>query len=259
MSSRPAIPNRTKRKVRQRCGFGCIVCGLPIYEYDHMPGYAKVKRHKADELTLLCPNHHSMKTKKLISDEEIYIANKNPHNLQKGSTTPFQMGFNGQSPTIMLGTQTFLCSDTRRPAVFAPIMIDKHVLFGFTIDTNGLLLNMEARDSNNKTVLLIKNSELILSSGVWDASFVGNTLKIQEGHGKYIVELSFNPPDKFIIKRYKLTFSGTTVEILPKEIRFRGRDIPNFKLLGDGIIDANIGILVGQAPNGLGVGIKVGN
>lgn len=63
MNNRPNIPAKLKRKVRQRCGFGRIICGLPIYEYDHIVEYSKTKHHNEGELTLLCPTHHSMKTK----------------------------------------------------------------------------------------------------------------------------------------------------------------------------------------------------
>ena len=55
MSDERNIPAEIKRQVRQRCGFGCIICGLPIYEYEHMEEWAKVKRHRTEEITLLCP------------------------------------------------------------------------------------------------------------------------------------------------------------------------------------------------------------
>lgn len=39
------IPLSIQRKVRQRCGFGCVICGMPLYEYEHMAEWAQVKRH----------------------------------------------------------------------------------------------------------------------------------------------------------------------------------------------------------------------
>jgi hypothetical protein len=55
------IPFPIKRKIRQRCGFGCVICGLPLYEYEHLLGFAKVKRHVEKEITLLCDQHHREK------------------------------------------------------------------------------------------------------------------------------------------------------------------------------------------------------
>ena len=137
-------------------------------------------------------------------------------------------------------------------------MMDKHIFFGFTIDTNGLMLNVEARDSDDNIVLLIEDSEMIISSEVWDITMEGRTLKIREGYGRYIVELEFNPPDNIIVKRYKVTFGETTVEVLPSKIVFTGGFVSTFSITGSGGFDANIGILVGDGPKKLSVGLKIG-
>jgi 5-methylcytosine-specific restriction endonuclease McrA len=75
---RPDIPDGIKREVRQRCGFGCVLCGFPIYEYEHIIDYSIVREHVAANLTLLCPNHHAQKTRKLISRQVVETANANP-------------------------------------------------------------------------------------------------------------------------------------------------------------------------------------
>ena len=49
-----AISLPTKRAVRQRCGFGCVLCGKPIYQYDHMHGYTLENADDPDAITLLC-------------------------------------------------------------------------------------------------------------------------------------------------------------------------------------------------------------
>jgi hypothetical protein len=77
---RPPIPYEIKREVRQRCGFGCVICGSPLYEYEHMEGWAVVHRHVAEEITLLCDKHHSERTKGLLPKEDVVKANNNPYN-----------------------------------------------------------------------------------------------------------------------------------------------------------------------------------
>jgi trigger factor len=90
---RPPIPASTKRIVRQRCGFGCVFCGLPLYEYDHMGGYSPAVGHDPDEITLLCPDHHSQKTRGLLTEADVRRANASPVNIREGRTAPF--GLNG--------------------------------------------------------------------------------------------------------------------------------------------------------------------
>lgn len=69
------IPRPIQREVRQRCGFGCVICGTPLYEYEHMEEWAEVKRHVAEEITLLCDKHHKEKTNGWLPKEDVRKAN----------------------------------------------------------------------------------------------------------------------------------------------------------------------------------------
>jgi len=258
MSSRPSIPSKIKREVRKRCGFGCVICGLPIYEYDHLPGFANVKRHKESELTLLCPNHHAMKTKRLLSNIQVEEANSAPINHRRGNSSPFTLMFSGDSPKIMISGLTFQCTETYKPRFLIPIMLNKRALFGFTIVDGGLLLNMDVRDAKGKKVLRIKDSELEVSSSAWDATIVGNKIIIKEGLRDSIVELELCPPGKFIINKYRIESGGVTVSIDKSTISFRGEKIVSMNLMGDGIYDANVCILSGDAPRNMSVALKLG-
>ena len=259
MQPRPPIPGRIKRKVRQRCGFGCVICGLPIYEYDHKPGFANVKRHRAEELTLLCPNHHAEKTKGLLPEARVEAADREPFNLHRGSTSPYFLWFDGTAPEIVLGQLIFTCADSRRPTVMLPVVVHRYIPIGFTLDTKGLMLNLDARDSKNNQVLLIRESELILSTTTWDATLVGHTLSIWEKSGGLSLSMEFQPPHRIVITRYHISTGGVTIDIDPTKIEFTGEVTPNLTLAGSGTISANIGVLIGDAPPGLGVGIRLGN
>lgn len=253
--SRPKIPEKIKREVRKRCGFGCVICGLPIYEYDHIIEYSKTKRHLAKELTLLCPLCHSAKTKGHIPVEDVIKANENPYNLSSGTSTPYLIRFSGQEPEIHFGGLKFICTHGSKPKYLYPIVIDKKPLFGFTVVDGGLLLNMEVRDESGRKVLKIRDSQLQVSDCVWDATFVGKTLVLKEQLRKSIVEVEFCPPSIFKIKRYKIASGDTVVEIKDSLIHFHGSDIPTVELVcdGTGTMDGNVGIAVGELPKGLSV------
>jgi predicted restriction endonuclease len=68
---RPAIPEHISRTVRQQCGFGCAICGMPFFEYEHIEEWADVKEHTVENILLLCPNHHSSKTTKKLSADRL--------------------------------------------------------------------------------------------------------------------------------------------------------------------------------------------
>ena len=62
------IPNLVKRQVRQSCGFGCVICGASIIDYEHVdPIFAEAKEHDPEKITLLCPQHHAKVTRGFLS------------------------------------------------------------------------------------------------------------------------------------------------------------------------------------------------
>src|SRR5438045_2387632 len=71
------IPKIIKREIRQRCKFCCIICENGLFQYHHFnPEYQFAKQHDPNGITLLCPNHHSEATTKLLTFEQITEADK---------------------------------------------------------------------------------------------------------------------------------------------------------------------------------------
>src|SRR5262245_53494220 len=98
---RPEIPDPVQREVRQRCGFGCVVCGLPFYHYDHMEDWSITQTHDPANVTLLCHKHHGEKTNGLLPLREVKKANDNPHNKRQGVSTPYDLHFTGRDCEIV--------------------------------------------------------------------------------------------------------------------------------------------------------------
>ncbi len=51
---RPEIPEAMKREVRQRCGFGCLICGLTLYEYE----LVELQEGQASRFDRISGRHH---------------------------------------------------------------------------------------------------------------------------------------------------------------------------------------------------------
>lgn len=100
------IPEDVARQVRQRAGFGCIICGNALYQYDHFdPEFNQAKEHNANAICLLCARCHSRKTKKLLSLETLRLAASKPKCKETGfSRDAFDVGVG--RPDIILGTFT---------------------------------------------------------------------------------------------------------------------------------------------------------
>lgn len=212
------IPLPIQREVRQRCGFGCVICGMPLYEYEHMEEWAEVKRHVAEEITLLCDQHHREKTGGLLPKKVVSDANANPYNLRTDVSKPYNLHFSGKEASVEIGGNSFTCKDHGYGTSMIPVSVDGTPLIGLILADGHLLLNIVIFDEFNNPVLHIKNNQLYYSTSPWDIQLVGTTLTIREAHRKILIEFDFQPPDKVIIKRGRFLKNGVEILIRPENI-----------------------------------------
>lgn len=201
---RPPLPDPLMREVRQRCGFGCVICGLPLYEYEHMLGWAETERHVAEEITLLCDRHHREKTNKLLPASMVQAANANPYNLRAGVTPPFLLHFGAQDCSVNLGGNVFWTSYRGDGTFIIPVSVDATPLIAFVFEQGRLLLTLQIFDEFNQPILRVLNNELQYVPEPWDIEFTGHRIVVREAARKILIEIDFRPPNQIIIPRAQI-------------------------------------------------------
>jgi hypothetical protein len=100
------IDAAVKRLVRQRAGFGCVICGSAIYTYEHVdPMFAEATVHDPNCITLLCGGCHGRATEGLLSTASVQRAMASPICKETGfSLGPFDI--DADPPTIQVGPVT---------------------------------------------------------------------------------------------------------------------------------------------------------
>jgi hypothetical protein len=100
------ISNDVARQVRQRDGFGCVICGSAFYTYEHFdPEFVDAEKHDPHGICLLCGTCHRRKTSRLLSTESVKKAVLHP----KCKETGFSWGaldVGNEHPEIILGSFT---------------------------------------------------------------------------------------------------------------------------------------------------------
>lgn len=209
MTRRPSIPEATKRLVRQRCCFGCVICGNPIgFQYDHILPYAVENAHHESNITLLCPNHHADKTAARLSQEQVAAANESPANCTSDWTANGPM--HTESATVLtVGTNVAtLDSQTAMRA----LLIDTESLLELRRSPDGRnLLSLDLRDENNDPVLSIVDNELRHLIGVWDSKWVGGRFTLHEAERQILLEILVVPPHEIIIACGRFRANGVEV------------------------------------------------
>ena len=192
------IPAGIKREVRQRCGFGCVICGSALYEYEHFnPTFAEAKEHSAEGIVLLCRNHHGGKGT-LTAPSLIESARKDPFALRLGHTTG-EMEHGSSQPALRIG------SNIGRDVDVMLHVLGDDVLSLLPPEQEGAPYRVTARfkDRSGETILEIVENEIRASTGNWDIEFVGQHLIIRDSGGVSLratiqagVEVGF---DEFLI------------------------------------------------------------
>jgi len=116
------IPVDVERTVRKECGFGCVICGEMLIEYDHFePPFHEVKEeHNASGIALLCPTHHSQRLGKypVLNAETVQQHRLNPRCLQADYHPRMNSFFASPGPagikiasTVVFGPAAKVCID----------------------------------------------------------------------------------------------------------------------------------------------------
>ena len=210
---RPSIPESIKRTVRQECGFGCVLCGCPIYDYDHIEEYSRVQEHEVDNLALLCTEHHRQKTNKRLPVSRVKDARQEPFNVKHGKTTPNNIiTFERFTKTAKIKFGTNYCTyDFSYGNFLSALCIDNNHLVQFKSIDGEFFINIKAYGANNKEVLSIINNELCHSTGIFDVKFEGTILTVKETKKRTILSFNFD-------------MSGT-IEILKMDMKYNKHSV----------------------------------
>lgn len=217
MNTPRSIPHSIKRKVRQACGFGCAICGYPIFEYDHIIPFANVKEHKVSNLVCLCPTHHSEKTRRLLPIRIIRDARRNPYNINNKGKSTHPLYFFGDECLIKLGTVENYYKRTRGAKVYeySPLVIENEELIKIRFDNDDFLyIDLTIRDEANEMAVSIVENELVFRRDFWDVEFIANRLIVKSAEREILFDAIFDMPSLVDIKR--CLFRGKNSKLLLK-------------------------------------------
>ncbi|MCU1631835.1 MAG: endonuclease [Micrococcaceae bacterium] len=223
-----------------------MICGIPVYHYDHIDEYNVVLEHTAANLTLLCGYHHDLKTRGQLPVEVVRAKNAKPHNVTRGNTATHSLFYFADHGEIVAGGNRVLVS--KRSA--SGIKVDGDSLVDFELADGNLMLNLDFRDRDGSPVLTVRRNELIHSTHLWDYEFIGKRLSIREKQGLIYLTVVFEADrQRVVIDKGLLSHNGVDLLVDP-----RGLCILNNRILlsGGSIAGIDTAISVGDDSEGDG-------
>lgn len=194
------IPAGIRRRVRQELGFGCVICGCPIYDYDHIEEFSIVKEHESRNLVLLCPTHHREKGNNLLSIEKIQLAKAEAKSRKWTSNHAIEVGHYlvdiGGNRIVSLGGGVFdICG------------------FGYFLFDQNSRIHAAFFDESGAVVLKIVESEYQLSSDVWDIESSGGAIVFRKKLRDVFLKIDIDANSKIISVTGKVEIDGSVLEL----------------------------------------------
>jgi hypothetical protein len=210
---RPNIPAHIKRQIRQRCGFGCVLCGSPIFEYEHIQGH-KVTGDNPDEMTLLCKFHHGEKTHKRMPVALVATANQAPFNLRRDASGEHPLYYFGENFSVTFGNM-----DVRAELVdgspVAALRVDGQPVIGARLVDGHAELELCLRDADNVPYLVVRKGQLRHTLRQWDVEWTAQTLIIRRAPGDVVLRIRFQTPDSVVVERGEFWSNGLFFRVGP--------------------------------------------
>jgi hypothetical protein len=250
------IPNEVARQVRQRDGFGCILCGSAFYNYDHLsPEFADAKEHNPAGIFLMCDACHRRRTSRMLSKESVEKATLSRKCRQDGfSWGPFDVG--ADHPEITLGSAIFYKAKTLIR------VLDEDVFSILPPERPDGLFRINARlsDPDGKAIPEIVENQWRTSSENWDVEVVGPRITVRRGLRDIVLVLRSDPPNRLIAERLRMQCRGTTIETDEgHDLIVRtpeGGEFTGFQYRG---VECDVGIQVTRSALAIGVRCSSGS
>lgn len=176
-------PLAVKRQLRREAGFGCVVDGNPIFQYQHIVPWAVETHHRPEDMTVLCLECHDKATKGILSIEAQREYKANPYNLRHQSVSG-RLQFPKMSPAFQIGGSTYSDCDTILEIRGSPVV---QVVLS---EDGTLLVSLDLRDSNDTRLVKIVENEWIAGTREnWDVEYGWDRLTMRHRLGGVFLNL----------------------------------------------------------------------
>ncbi|TDR46757.1 hypothetical protein DFR29_103293 [Tahibacter aquaticus] len=209
-----SIPEPRKRLVRQRCGFGCVVCGSAVIQYHHFsPAFSEAKDHDPEGITLLCGTHHQ-EVGNWLSDQDVIKHNAAPYCQSKDAHRLVRV----QAPLyVIAGTAIFFGTGDL-------ITVGSEPALKIVVEEGRLLLNATFFDDAGRPTIKIVDNELSICRDTWDAQFVGKQAIVRESAGRISLRFSVIAPNCIYFEHLDFAFGTSRVVFRPDRFELWNRN-----------------------------------
>ncbi len=202
------IPSPTKRAVRRECGFGCVICGCCIYQYEHIePEWRDAKAHAVSAIALLCGRCHDLVTRGFVQKQEIAEARLHPYCMEHGYGAVSLSGpRSDQRFCVSLGGCTFV----NPRCILRVFSTDLLSIREPEVDSGPVRISAAFFNTRGQSILEIVENEYRVRSTNWDVEAVGGLFVVNDPTTE-VLRLEIKEPQHIRVTRMQMTYNGATI------------------------------------------------
>lgn len=206
------IPSDIRQKIRHDSGFGCVLCGCVLTDYEHIdPEWNDAKIHDPDKMTLLCVDCHARVTRKLISKKQVWAAKQNPKSLHAGYVHDL-LYIDTQNLEINIGNSISRNTQTILTILGKPLIWFEKP----THENEPAKLCAIFYDDKNHPVCFINRNQITIKNNIKDIKSESTELLLTFESGNELL-IDREGDQALKIKKLNSSYFGNTVRILKNQ------------------------------------------
>lgn len=232
------VPMKIRRELRERCGFGCVICGLAYYDYEHFdPDFSDAKHHNSNGMTLLCMRCNQKRARGTLSVDTVRRANSAPKCKLQGFASE-SLDFGPEPLKVIIGGINFIGCETL-------IRVGGEDLLAIRPPIEpGLPFRLSGQFSNEKgeITLKIEDNEFRVYEENWDVEVSGPKITFRRGLGDIALRIRLMPPTAIAVERMDMRLAGSHVKVSESEFIFSSDGINWSEISGMNLSHCRVGI-----------------
>jgi hypothetical protein len=227
----PDLPPDARSDLRYYCGFGCVRCGVTIYQYLSLPA-VKEKRQEAPNTsaTLLCPTCHILVEEERLTPAQVHGFHASPIARQRQFSRD-RLPFSNDLPELAVGGSRAV-RDTP-----IPLSLGGEPLLLFAPPRQGVgatRISVRLGGYDGEPVQIIDGNEWLIASEEWTFAHRGDRFIIAETAGDGLAILRIIQRNRIAIEHLRTSIHGRRIEATPDWVEVDGKR--HIDRVGSGIL-----------------------
>jgi len=222
------VPSGIRDYLRKEGGYGCVFCGNPFIQYEHIePNFSDAIEHDPEKMTILCSYCHDKVTQGRRSKSKVWDAKKNPIAKRNGFVREvLEPATSGQK--FQLGGCTFELNSIVLSIYSKPIIWFEHS----NNPDEPILLNAIFYDENSTPLAFINRNEFIGIVGDADIKCIKSRIELRTTPRHISLVLVSDGDKPILINRLNLSMNGFSIKVIDSRIEIsNGKHLQTFEKL----------------------------